>query len=159
MRLKTLQRVHAHWINDIISCHNGQARTLTSSGIAYYFFILVITASSDRLVKILKPQFLTHQSISSPLVSSLRFTNNSSETEIHNLGCHGDYVKCLALPQNSEKWVASGGLDRSIRIWDVHETRRSPLSMQNALCFCFNFFSRLTRNWQPKFICLRTRVL
>ena len=36
------------------------------------------------------------------------------------LGHHNDYVKCLASPGLHSDWVASGGLDHTIRIWDLN---------------------------------------
>lgn len=36
------------------------------------------------------------------------------------IGHHNDYVKCLASPAAHSDWVASGGLDRKIRIWDLN---------------------------------------
>ena len=36
------------------------------------------------------------------------------------IGRHNDYVKCLASPAAHSDWVASGGLDRKIRIWDLN---------------------------------------
>lgn len=35
------------------------------------------------------------------------------------LGVHSDYVKCLASPGPHASWVASGGLDRKICLWDL----------------------------------------
>lgn len=36
------------------------------------------------------------------------------------LGNHADYVKCLASSGDTADWVASGGLDRKIILWDVN---------------------------------------
>ena len=36
------------------------------------------------------------------------------------IGLHDDYVKCLARPAAHADWVASGGLDHKIRIWDIN---------------------------------------
>jgi WD repeat-containing protein 48 len=36
------------------------------------------------------------------------------------LGNHADYVKCLASPGDKSSWVASGGLDRKIILWDLN---------------------------------------
>ena len=36
------------------------------------------------------------------------------------LGLHSDYVKVLAVPSVSSDWVASGGLDRKINLWDLN---------------------------------------
>lgn len=33
---------------------------------------------------------------------------------------HSDYVKCLATPGMHSDWVASGGLDRKIKLWDLN---------------------------------------
>ena len=37
------------------------------------------------------------------------------------VGLHNDYVKCLASPGPQSDWVASGGLDHKIRLWDLNE--------------------------------------
>ena len=36
------------------------------------------------------------------------------------VGLHSDYVKCLASPGSHSDWVASGGLDHKIRLWDLN---------------------------------------
>ena len=36
------------------------------------------------------------------------------------IGLHNDYVKCLASPASHSDWVASGGLDHKIRLWDLY---------------------------------------
>jgi WD repeat-containing protein 48 len=36
------------------------------------------------------------------------------------IGLHSDYVKVLACPSPDAAWVASGGLDRHIRLWDLN---------------------------------------
>ncbi|KAH0559484.1 hypothetical protein GP486_004004 [Trichoglossum hirsutum] len=36
------------------------------------------------------------------------------------IGLHSDYVKCLATPDAQLNWVASGGLDRKICLWDLN---------------------------------------
>ena len=41
------------------------------------------------------------------------------------IGAHSDYVKCLASPGTSASWVASGGLDHKICLWDLHGAGRS----------------------------------
>lgn len=43
------------------------------------------------------------------------------------VGRHGDYVRCLATARDTH-WVASGGFDRKIKLWDIGEGRSSPLS-------------------------------
>ncbi|KIH86327.1 WD repeat-containing protein 48 [Sporothrix brasiliensis 5110] len=61
----------------------------------------LVTASSDLLVKIWRP----------------REGDNDDEPAI--LGKHADYVKCVASPGQQSTWVASGGLDRRICLWDL----------------------------------------
>ncbi|KAI2641997.1 WD repeat-containing protein [Xylaria nigripes] len=39
--------------------------------------------------------------------------------EAHTIGQHADYVKCLATP-SADDWIASGGLDRKICLWDIN---------------------------------------
>ncbi|KAH0382430.1 WD40 repeat-like protein [Aureobasidium sp. EXF-12298] len=36
------------------------------------------------------------------------------------IGLHSDYVKVLASPSSDASWIASGGLDRRIRLWDLN---------------------------------------
>ncbi|OAA57949.1 WD repeat-containing protein 5B [Niveomyces insectorum RCEF 264] len=61
----------------------------------------LVTASSDLLVKVWRP----------------RADDNDDEPAI--LGKHADYVKCVASPGQEASWVASGGLDRRICLWDL----------------------------------------
>ena len=45
----------------------------------------------------------------------------SNELEApQTVGQHADYVKCLATPSPNADWVASGGLDRRICLWDLN---------------------------------------
>ena len=60
----------------------------------------LVSASSDLLVKVWRP-----------LASDI--------TEPVTIGQHADYVKCVATPNQSTNWVASGGLDRKIYLWDL----------------------------------------
>ncbi|KAK2766947.1 hypothetical protein FQN54_006262 [Arachnomyces sp. PD_36] len=62
----------------------------------------LVSASSDSTVRVWRP----HSESSSGLPPSI--------------GKHGDYVKCLASPGNHADWVASGGLDHHIYIWDLN---------------------------------------
>lgn len=36
------------------------------------------------------------------------------------IGQHADYVKCLAAPNVNVDWIASGGLDRKVCVWDLN---------------------------------------
>ncbi|KAK9451855.1 uncharacterized protein V1518DRAFT_436369 [Limtongia smithiae] len=58
----------------------------------------VITGSSDLTVKLWTP------------------STNAQTT----IGQHHDFVKCLAVDSQSSDWVASGGLDRKVIIWDLN---------------------------------------
>ncbi|KAI9660269.1 MAG: hypothetical protein M1831_003577 [Alyxoria varia] len=60
----------------------------------------LISASSDASVKLWRPHALDRLP---PQV----------------IGYHNDYVKCLASPSQSSLWIAAGGLDRLLRLWDV----------------------------------------
>lgn len=60
----------------------------------------VYSCSSDTLVKCWRPN---------------AFVNDKAET----LGSHTDYVKCLVVPTYTNEWIATGGLDRSIIMWDT----------------------------------------
>lgn len=60
----------------------------------------LVSCSSDLTVKLWRP--------------------NAAETQLADtIGVHSDYVKCLAVPDNKSNWVASGGLDRKIKVWDL----------------------------------------
>lgn len=59
-----------------------------------------MSASSDLTVRVWRPQA------------------DQSEAP-QTIGQHADYVKCLATPNAQADWVASGGLDRRICLWDL----------------------------------------
>jgi WD40 repeat protein len=58
------------------------------------------------------------------------------------VGYHTDYVKALAY-SSGKGWVASGGLDRRIVLWDTGEGRGEITSFdgrsQCKIRFCFGF--------------------
>lgn len=60
----------------------------------------LVSASSDITVKVWRPGA---QDVLPP----------------QTIGLHSDYVKCLASPGPQSTWVASGGLDRKICLWDL----------------------------------------
>lgn len=61
----------------------------------------LVSASSDITVKVWRP--------------------DSEDSRIPTtIGLHSDYVKCLASPGLHSDWVASGGLDHKIKIWDLN---------------------------------------
>lgn len=87
----------------------------------------VITASSDRFIRMWNPH--DPATCLSPSV----------------LGSHSDYVKALAYPAAlSASWVASGGLDRRVRLWDLKEARQSPIVdiCDSASVYCLNTDSK-----------------
>lgn len=60
----------------------------------------LVSASSDITVKLWRP--------------------HSEDSQIPTtIGLHSDYVKCLASPGSHSDWVASGGLDHKIKLWDL----------------------------------------
>ncbi|KAL1893824.1 hypothetical protein Cpir12675_003943 [Ceratocystis pirilliformis] len=61
----------------------------------------VVSASSDLTVKVWRP----HSEIDQYMT--------------HKIGEHADFVKVVAAPPHSP-WVASGALDRKIRLWDLN---------------------------------------
>lgn len=61
----------------------------------------LVSASSDLTVKVWRP------------------LSNESEAP-QTIGQHADYVKCIATPSSHADWVASGGLDRKICLWDLN---------------------------------------
>ncbi len=92
-RFRQCVQSHTDWINDIILCNRDQT---------------LISASSDRTVKVWNPHDPTHSL--SP----------------HVLGTHKDYVKALAHASESG-YVASGGFDKCIKLWDIREARAAPM--------------------------------
>ncbi|KAK3845489.1 MAG: hypothetical protein J3R72DRAFT_435901 [Linnemannia gamsii] len=63
----------------------------------------LVSASSDRTVKLVRP-------------------HSHNPTSAHIIGTHEDYVKTLAYAPGPG-WVASGGLDKTVRLWDIKEGR------------------------------------
>ncbi|KIW06651.1 uncharacterized protein PV09_02359 [Verruconis gallopava] len=61
----------------------------------------LVSASSDITVKVWRPHA---HGVSRP----------------QTIGLHEDYVKTLASPGSGADWVASGGLDRKIYLWDLN---------------------------------------
>lgn len=67
--------------------------------------VIVVSASSDRTIKLWKPYSETPRAA-------------------HTIGYHTDYAKCLTYA-SKPGWVASGGLDRRINIWDIEKSEAS----------------------------------
>ena len=61
----------------------------------------LVSASSDITIKVWRP-------------------HSEESWSPSTVGLHDDYVKCLASPAAHSDWVASGGLDHKIRIWDLN---------------------------------------
>ncbi|KAL1955217.1 hypothetical protein VTO42DRAFT_8929 [Malbranchea cinnamomea] len=61
----------------------------------------VVSASSDSTVKLWRQ-------------------DSEDESSTSTLGKHVDYVKCLASPRSHADWIASGGLDHKIYLWDLN---------------------------------------
>jgi WD repeat-containing protein 48 len=61
----------------------------------------LLSASSDLTVKLWRP-------------------HGNYKDEPTTIGQHADYVKCVATPDQNTHWVASGGLDRKIYLWDLN---------------------------------------
>ncbi|KAI7883139.1 WD40 repeat-like protein [Lichtheimia hyalospora FSU 10163] len=72
---------------------------------------VVVSASSDRTVKL--------------------WSVNDPETCSSTIGWHNDYVKCLA-SANQAGWVASGGFDKRVNIWDLEKCQASAAIHTNA---------------------------
>ncbi|OKL56220.1 hypothetical protein UA08_08474 [Talaromyces atroroseus] len=60
----------------------------------------IVSASSDTTVRVWRPRSQTNELPTS-------------------IGRHADYVKCLAIPDQHSNWVASGGLDQKVFLWDL----------------------------------------
>lgn len=89
---RVFSQTHTDWVNDIILCNNNEA---------------VISASSDRTIKLWRPHSIAPNSI-------------------YTLGNHADYVKCLATSP-VHNWVASAGFDRKVSLWDLNESRSDAI--------------------------------
>jgi WD repeat-containing protein 48 len=63
--------------------------------------VALVSASSDVSVKLWRP-------------------HAQDENTAKTIGVHSDYVKCLGSPPTGEGWVASGGLDHKICLWDLN---------------------------------------
>lgn len=61
----------------------------------------LVSASSDITVKLWRPE-------------------GADGLPPQTIGLHSDYVKTLAVPSQTSDWIASGGLDRKISIWDLN---------------------------------------
>uniref|UniRef100_A0A093VT44 UBP9-binding protein n=1 Tax=Talaromyces marneffei PM1 TaxID=1077442 RepID=A0A093VT44_TALMA len=72
----------------------------------------LVSASSDTTVRLWRPLSL------------------EKELPI-SIGRHADYVKCLALPDQHSNWVASGGLDQKVFLWDL-EGKGEILKIDNC---------------------------
>lgn len=64
----------------------------------------LVSASSDLTVRVWRPY------------------SEEDNTRADKIGEHADYVKCVATPppDMGANWVATGGLDRKIRLWDLN---------------------------------------
>ena len=72
----------------------------------------LVSASSDTTVRLWRP--------------------HSESTDVPaSIGKHADYVKTLATPGNHANWVASGGLDHKLYLWDLNG-RGEVLNIDNS---------------------------
>ena len=61
----------------------------------------LVSCSSDVTVKLWRP-------------------HSDESTASYTIGSHSDYIKCLTTPGPQANWVASGGLDHRICLWDLN---------------------------------------
>lgn len=67
---------------------------------------ILVSASSDVTIKVWRP-------------------HSEQSTTAQTIGVHSDYVKCLTTPDSNATWVASGGLDHKINLWDLNGAGQS----------------------------------
>ena len=107
----------------------------------------LVSASSDATVKLWRP-------------------NSEQDAAPKTVGLHSDYVKCLASPGPYSEWIASGGLDHKIRLWDLNgggqrlqidagETERSAKNSVYALSVKGSILASggpesIVRLWDPR---------
>ncbi|KAF9192874.1 hypothetical protein BGZ51_004637 [Haplosporangium sp. Z 767] len=73
----------------------------------------LVSASSDRTVKLVRP-------------------HSHNPTAAHIIGTHGDYVKTLAYA-SGPGWLASGGLDKTVHLWDIKEGRNDQFGSLGSI--------------------------
>ncbi|KAF9435757.1 hypothetical protein BGZ76_005593 [Entomortierella beljakovae] len=73
----------------------------------------LVSASSDRTVQLVRPH-----------------SHNPNAAYI--IGTHGDYVKTLA-HASGPGWIASGGLDKMVNIWDIKECRSGQFASLGSI--------------------------
>lgn len=101
-------QAHSEWINDLLLVNGNQT---------------VISASSDRLIKAWNPH------------------DKSSDSTSFTLGSHDDYVKTLAAPAwqlgaGQTQTIFSGGLDRTVKMWDVNATPSKQPAVSGGASGC-----------------------
>ncbi|KAI9006960.1 hypothetical protein DFJ74DRAFT_690074 [Hyaloraphidium curvatum] len=91
---------HSDWVNDVVLVDGNRS---------------LVSGSSDRTLLLWpchSPSFPNPDPTWTPTPSAI--------------GCHSDYVRTICYSQQ-QNWIASGGLDRRICIWDLGEGRKDPL--------------------------------
>ncbi|KAI9703863.1 MAG: hypothetical protein M1836_007635 [Candelina mexicana] len=109
------------FISDTVASHENVLLKNTPSTPRWSFFRRQVQAHTHWVNDIVLAQGNSALiSASSDLTVKLWRPHAEERSLPQTIGLHSDYVKCLASPSPHADWVASGGLDHKILLWDLN---------------------------------------